>query len=486
MKDIFGDDDNENKDESFAELFEEYSADINDDIQLGDRIEGKIISIGAKSAYIDTGSMSDGVVEKKELLDEDGELLFAAGDVIELYVVSMNESEIILSKSLSGAANANMLNDAYATRTPVEGNVKEVCKGGFNIEIAGKRAFCPVSQIDVKYVEKPEEYIGETFTFIITRFEEKGRNIIVSRRDYLNIDIERKKNAFFEEAKSGDILDGTITKLMPFGAFVELFPGLEGLVHISELAWSRVEKPEEAVSQGDVVKVKLLSIQKGEDSKSTKISLSIKQTLSDPWETAGDNIHVGDQLTGTVTRLMPFGAFVEIVPGTEGLVHLSEMSYTKRILKADDVVSVGETIQVVVKQIELDKKRISLSIKDAHGDPWNGITLKYPLGKPVTGTIEKKEQFGFFISIEPGVTALLPKVKINQSNDASAIEKLKIGMTINVIVSEIDEERRRMSLSPTGIEDQGDWKEFAKEKASGAGSMGSMGDLLQAAMNKKK
>ena len=132
MTDIFGDDDNENKDESFAELFEEYSADINDDIQLGDRIEGKIISIGAKSAYIDTGSMSDGVVEKKELLDENGELLFAAGDVIELYVVSMSESEVILSKSLSGAANANMLNDAYATRTPVEGNVKEVCKGGFS------------------------------------------------------------------------------------------------------------------------------------------------------------------------------------------------------------------------------------------------------------------------------------------------------------------------------------------------------------------
>ncbi len=486
MTDIFGDDDNENKDESFAELFEEYSADINDDIQLGDRIEGKIISIGTKSAYIDTGSMSDGVVEKKELLDENGELLFAAGDIIELYVVSMNESEIILSKSLSGAANADMLYDAYASRTPVEGNVKEVCKGGFNIEIAGKRAFCPVSQIDVKYVEKPEEYIGDTFTFIITRFEEKGRNIIVSRRDYLNIDIERKKKAFFEEAKSGDLLDGIITKLMPFGAFVEIFPGLEGLVHISELAWSRVEKPEDAVSQGEIVKVKLLSIQKGEDSKSTKISLSIKQTLSDPWETAGDNIHVGDQLTGTVTRIMPFGAFVEIVPGTEGLVHLSEMSYTKRILKADDVVSEGEMVQVVVKQIDLDKKRISLSIKDAHGDPWNGITLKYPLGKPVTGTIEKKEQFGFFIMLEPGVTALLPKVKINQSNDASAIEKLKIGMTINVIVSEIDEEKRRMSLSPTGIEDQGDWKEFAGGKTSGSGSMGSMGDLLQAAMNKKK
>lgn len=485
MVDIFGDDVN-NDEDSFADLLDEYSADINDDIKQGDRIEGKIISIGTKSVYVDTGSMSDGVVDKQELLDENGELPFAAGDLIDLYVVSMTESEIILSKSLSGAIDADRLYDAYASKTPVEGSVSEVCKGGFNVDISGKRAFCPVSQIDVKYVEKPEEYIGETFTFLISRFEEKGRNIVVSRRDYLNIDIEKNKIEFFKQTKAEDILNGTITKLMPFGAFVELIPGVEGLVHISELSWSRVEKPEEVVAQGDMIKVKILSIQEGEDSKSTKISLSIKQTLSDPWDLAGENIHVGDQLTGVVTRLMPFGAFVEIAPGTEGLVHLSEMSYTKRILKADDVVSQGEKIQVVVKQIELDKKRISLSIKDAHGDPWNGILLKYPIGKAFTGTIEKKEAFGFFVNLEPGITALLPKTKINQSNDASSIEKLKIGAEINVIILDIDEDKRRMTLSPTGIEDQGDWKAFAGAKTSEPTSMGSMGDLLQAAMNKKK
>lgn len=485
MTDIFGDDDTA-KDESFAELFEEYSADINDDIQLGDRIEGKIISIGENSIYIDTGSISDGVVDKKELIDENGELPFSPGDTVDLYVVSMSESEIILSKALSGAANANMLKDAFASRTPVEGTVKDVCKGGFNVEISGKRAFCPVSQIDTKYVEQQDEYVGQTYTFLIKRFEENGRNIIVSRRDYLNIDIEKRKEAFFESASPGDILEGPVTKLMPFGAFVELVPGLEGLVHVSELSWSRVEKPESAVSAGEIVKVKLLSIQRGEDAKSTKISLSIKQTLQDPWEAAGDNIHVGDQLTGTVTRLAPFGAFVEVAPGTEGLVHLSEMSYTKRVLKADDIVSEGEVVQVVVKQIETDKKRISLSIRDAHGDPWNGIKLKYPVGKPVTGTIEKKEQFGIFVTIEPGVTALLPKAKINQSNNAAEIDKLKIGSSIKVIVSEIDEEKRRMSLSPTGMEDQGDWKNFAGSETSSSGSMGSIGDLLKEAMEKKK
>ena len=481
MVDIFGDE--EKKDETFAELFEEYSADINDDIQQGDRIDGEIISIGTKSAYINTGSMCDGVVDKSELLDENGEMTYNVGDRVELYVVSMSESEIILSKSLSGAANANMLQDAYATRTPVEGSVQEVCKGGFNIDIFGKRAFCPVSQIDVKYVEKQEEYIGETFTFLITRFEEKGRNIVVSRRDYLNIDLDKKKDAFFEETKSGDTINGTISKLMPFGAFVELMPGIEGLVHISELSWSRVEKPEEAVAEGDAVQVKVLSVQRGEDRKSTKISLSIKQTLSDPWDLAGENIHVGDQLTGTVTRLMPFGAFVEIAPGTEGLVHLSEMSYTKRILKADDVVNQGEIIQVIVKQIDTEKKRISLSIRDAHGDPWNGISMKYPVGKPFKGTIEKKENFGLFVTLEPGITGLLPKAKINQATDAADIDKLKAGESIAVIIGEIDEDKRRMTLYPAASADQTNWQEFSAAKQTN--SMGSIGDLLKAAMEKK-
>lgn len=482
MVDIFGDD--EKQEESFAELFEQYSADIKDDIRQGDRIEGKIISIGEKSVYVDTGSISDGVVAKSELLDENGELPYQEGDTVDLYVVSMSESEIILSKAISGAANLDMLQDAHATRTPVEGTVKEVIKGGFHVEISGKRAFCPISQIDVKYVETAEDYLGQTVEFLITRIEEKGRNIVVSRRDYLNIEIEEKRKSFLKDTKEGDIVKGRITKLMPFGAFVELIPGIEGLVHVSELAWSRVEKPEEAVSAGEEVDVKILSMTPGDKPDRMKISLSIKQTLTDPWELVGDNIHEGDQLTGTVTRLMPFGAFVEIAPGTEGLVHLSEMSYEKRVLKADDVVTQGEKVQVVVKKIETDKKRISLSIKDAHGDPWNGISLKYPIGKPVTGTIEKKESFGLFITLEAGVTGLMPKAKLNQATDAAALEKLKPGETVVVIVGEIDEERRRMTLTPSETDDQSDWKSFSKSETKG-GSMGSMGDLLKAAMEKK-
>lgn len=474
----FEDEDEEN----FAELFEEYSSGMNQDIQQGDRIEGEIISIGESSVYVDTGTKSDGVVDKMELLDENGELPYDVGDLLDLYVVSCNESEIILSGALSGAGVVDMLEDAHATRTPVEGKVKETCKGGFRIDISGKRAFCPISQIDVRYVENPEEHVGQAYTFLITRFEKSGKNIVVSRRDFLNIDIQKKKKEFFETLEIGAVLEGVITRLKPYGAFVELIPGVEGMVHVSEMSWSRVENVEEAFQAGDPVKVKVLSTSDGGEGRDPKISLSIKHTSSDPWESVDDNYHIGDQLTGKVTRLTSFGAFVEIAPGAEGLVHISEMSYTRRILKTEDAVSVGETVQVVIKEIDSGRKRISLSIRDAHGDPWNGVGLKYKIGGSFEGTVEKRERFGMFVCLEPGVTGLLPKSKINQASDAARIDKLKSGDAITVTVEEIDEERRRMTLAPASIEAREDWKKFSKPES---GSLGTMGELLRKALEKK-
>lgn len=470
------------KEESFAELFEQYSSSADQDIRQGDRIEGKIISIGLSSVYVDTGTKSDGVVEKNDLLDKNGEFLYNVGDVLELYVVKITESEVILKRSLSGSSEDHVLKEAHMSKTPIEGKVKEIIKGGFHIDISGKRAFCPISQIDVSFVDKPEKFLGETFQFFITRYEDKGKNIVVSRRDYLQIDLDKKKKEFFSTLKEGDVLDAVITNLMPYGAFAELIKGVEGMIHISELSWTRVEKPEDAVQSGDKVKVKVLSVKESEGSKAPKISLSMKQTAGDPWDLAGDRFHAGDQVTGTVVRFAPFGVFVEIAPGTEGLVHISEMSYTKRVLKPEDAVSLGDSVQVKVKDIDTHKKRISLSIKDAQGDPWSGITARYPNGKTVTGTFERKESFGMFIRLEPGITGLLPKSKISQSSDASSLDKLKSGDSITVVVDSIDEEKRRISLGVVGSESQEDWKQFA---APDSKQMGTMGELLQRAMKKK-
>lgn len=474
---------NPEQEESFAELFEQYSSGLNQELNQGDLIKGEVISIGTSSVYVDTGTKSDGVVDKAELLDENGELPLSIGDKIELYVVSVTESEVILSKALSGASNDQELYDAFKSRTPVEGKVKEVIKGGFHIDISGKRGFCPISQIDVSYVDNPETYLNETLTFFITRYEEKGRNIVLSRRDYLAIDIEKKKAEFLDGLSEGDTVEATITKLMPYGAFAELIKGVEGMIHVSELSWSRIEKPEEAVQPGDHVQVKVLAVKHQDDGKNPKISLSIKQTSNDPWELAGTRFHVGDQLSGKIMRCASFGAFVEIAPGTEGLVHVSEMSYVKRILKPEDAVSVGDVVQVVIKDIDMAKKRISLSMRDAMGDPWNGIDMKYPLGKPVQGKLEKKESFGFFICLEPGVTGLLPKSKINQSNLSAEMDKLKPGDSLSVVVESIEEDKRRISFNLAQSETQDDWKSFAP---SASKNMGTMGELLQQAMNKNK
>ena len=485
MKMVDPKDDVEDQNElSFAELFESYDAGMGKELNQGDLVDGRIISIGAANVYIDTGTKSDGVVDKAELLDENGELPYKVGDRLKLYVVSLNESEIILSKALSGAGKATMLLDASENRTPVEGKVTGVIKGGFTVDILGKRAFCPVSQMDVKYVENQEEYIGQTHRFLITRYEEGGKNIVVSRRDLQNEEIQERLAVFLDTVKEGDTVEGRVTRIMSYGAFVELIPGVEGMVHVSELSWSRIEKPEEIVQPGDTVAVKLLKIESLKESGVPKISLSMKQTASNPWDGMGADFHVGDQVSGKVVRLTAFGAFVEIAPGVDGLVHISEMSHTKRILRPDDVVKQGEQVHVVIKSIDMNSKRISLSIKDALGDPWTGASTRYEPGSTHEGRLEKKEKFGLFITLEPGVTGLMPASNISHAAKPSDYEGLKPGDTILVMIQETDEEKRRITLTSPDQKDPDNWKQFAASKASKSGS--TMESLFLEAMNKKK
>jgi small subunit ribosomal protein S1 len=485
MTDPMGEDDLENTDEmSFAKLFEAYDEKISHELNQGDMVEGEVISIGRTRIYVDTGTKSDGVAEKAELLDDNGEFPFKVGDKIKLYVVSLSESEIVLSRALSGAGKATMLKDASRNRTPVEGKVTGVIKGGFSVDVMGKRAFCPVSQMDVKYVENQEDYLGQTHHFLITRFEEGGKNIVVSRRDLLNEEIKEKQKAFFKRVNEGDTVQGTVTRLMSYGAFIELIPGVEGMVHISELSWSRVEEAKEVIQPGDVVNVKVLKIDPSKDSDTFKISLSMKQTSSNPWDSLESFFNIGDQVSGKVVRLTSFGAFVEIVPGVDGLVHISEMSHTKRVLKPDDVVQVGDRVQVVIKSIDMDSRRISLSIKDALGDPWTGISARYEIGSIVEGHLEKKEKFGLFINLEPGVVGLMPLSNIKNATNPADFETCKPGDLVQVMIQEVDEEKRRITLASPDQKEAGNWKQFADNKKPT--SFGTMETLFKEALKKKK
>ena len=475
-------DENNSEEESFADLFESYSSGMNEDVQIGDKIKGEIISIGRETVFIDTGSKVDGVVDREELLDDNHEFPYKEGDILELYVVSLSGNEIRLSRALSGVRGPHVIENAFDNGVPVEGKVKEECKGGFQVEIMQKRAFCPISQIDLKYVENPDDYVGETYLFLISEFEEDGRNIIVSRRALLEKEQEKTRRQFLEDIDIGAQLEGRVTKLMPYGAFVELIPGTEGMVHLSELSWSRVEKAEDVLKAGDSITVKVVGIDQGKRPGEKKIALSIKQVSGDPWDSAQDEFRIGDKIMGKVTACVKFGAFVEIAPGIEGLVHISEMSYKKRVVKVEDIVAKGETVEVMIKEMDVEKRRISLSMKEAEGDPWVSIREKYTVGQSVKGVVENKENFGYFVALEPGITGLLPKSAINTFHKSTVTDKLRQGDAVTVIVKEIHPDERKITLGSGDSMDEDDWKSFAKDRGK---SMGSLGEKLQAALKSK-
>jgi small subunit ribosomal protein S1 len=478
-----GKDGNSTEGKDFSDLLDSYRVEMRGDLRVGDKVEGEIISIGRDAVFVDTRTKTDGIVDKEELLNNKGEMSFKEGDHLELYVVSVSESEIRLSKAISGSGGLDLLRDALEAAIPVEGKVKELCKGGFRVEIMQRRAFCPGGQMDVCFVENPDDYVGKEYQFLITQIEEHGRNIVVSRRELLERELKKARQEFYETLTIGAQLEGRVTRLKPFGAFVELFPGIEGMVHLSELSWSRVEKPDDVVKVGESVTVKVVGIEEDEDSGQLRIGLSIKGVTGDPWNTVEDRFHEGDEATGTVTRCADFGAFVEVAPGIEGLVHISEMSYRKRVLKPQDVVKPGDTVHVIVKEFDAPRRRISLSIRDVEGDPWMEIEEKYHVGQSREGTVEKKEQFGYFITLEPGITGLLPKSRIKDSFQSASIEKLKEGDSIPVTIEEIKPGERKITLAVGDSRDEGDWERFARATEK---PLDTLGEKLQQALKSKK
>ncbi|MCF8107208.1 MAG: S1 RNA-binding domain-containing protein, partial [Desulfohalobiaceae bacterium] len=426
----------------------------------------------------------DGVAEKQDLLDDQGRFPYALGDSLELFVVSRKRNEIRLAPAMGGrAAGLEQLEQAMQRKIPVEGKVKETCKGGFRVRVMNQIAFCPLSQISIRPVEDPESFVGESHRFLISRIEEKGRNIVVSRRDLLEKEQAESLEAFKEKARPGDVLEGTVTRVEPYGAFVEVAPGLEGLVHVSELDWSRTVKPEEQVAPGDKVRVKFLSLEE-QDKGRVRLELSVKQTLTDPWEEVAPKLESGSLVTGTVTRTAPFGCFVEISPGIEGLVHISEMSYLKRVHKPEDEVAVGQEISVMIKEVDLESRRISLSLRDAQGDPWQDVGERYKKGQVVQGVVEKKERFGVFVRLEPGVVGLLPISRIERAQKETGLspDALSPDQKIPVMIEAIDQEQRRISLVPADASQTEDWKSYTPDNEQ----LGSLGEKLKQALQEKK
>lgn len=431
--------------ENLRKMIDTRDTDVRTDLAPGVKVTGTIAKIGPEYVFVDIGAKNEAVIAAAELKNKEGVLAVALGDTISAYIVSDMVSEIVLSKSLAGkgrSAAVQELLDVMNNRVPVQGKITGINKGGLNVKVLGHRAFCPASQIDLKFTDNTTAYLGKTLDFVITRITEGGRNVVVSRIPLLEVDLEKKIDVLAKAAEARLVLKGQISRIADFGLFVDL-GDCEGLVHISEVSWERAENLAQSFTVGQNVECIVLSVEKKSPLRNSRISLSIKQTLEDPWKSVASKFSVGQSVAGTVTRLMPFGAFVELIPGVEGLVHVSEMSWVKRIHHPSDVVSAGQPVQVTVLSIDEKKNTISLSLKDAGCDPWRDIENRFPAGSDVEGTVARKATFGYFIDLAEGVTGLLAITNIAADKKASLAE----GAKIMVHIESLDTAQRRISLS---------------------------------------
>jgi small subunit ribosomal protein S1 len=334
--------------------------------QVGDRVHGTVASIGREHVYVNLGSKSDAIIDLQEVTDADGNLTLSVGDPVDMAVSAIDaDSGTLLLGSKHGRRMHGTagLEQAYEQHLPVEGHVTGVTKGGLEVEIAGVRAFCPASQASLQFVEDLSTYVGQRFAFRITKFEGgKHTNLVVSRRELLEEERRAKAAEMRAKVVVGAVLPGTVTSLQDYGAFVDL-GGVEGMVHISELAFERVRHPSDILSIGQQVEVAVLRIdQTGNPKHPEKIALSLRALAKNPWTDAEREFTVGTRVKGRVTRVQPFGAFVELAPGLEGMVHISELGTGRRITHPNEVLSTGDEVEATVLSVDLEKRRIGLSL----------------------------------------------------------------------------------------------------------------------------
>jgi small subunit ribosomal protein S1 len=468
---------------SFAELFEQSGQTSYGRFSPGDRAKGVVVKISPETVFIDLGGKSEGTADAHEFKDEDGTLKIKEGDEIELRVASV-KGGIHLSKAIKarGAEAVEILRDAFRNQVPVEGRVAAVNKGGFEVEISGLKAFCPISQIELRYCERPEEHVGARYQFRIIELKERGRNIIISRRALLQEEQEKKVQETLASLKPDLELDGQVTKLADFGAFVDI-GGIEGMIHVSEISRSRIGHPSEVLKPGQAVRVKILKMELDKRGRQ-KISLSMRALEPDAWD-AKLPFQEGDVVEGKVTRLADFGAFVEVVPGLDGLVHRSEISYEK-VVHPSRVLNVGEPVKVRVLKIDEPNRKISLSIKDAFSfEQAEGSEgeARIEVGQVLKGIVEDQKNYGLFVRLPQlgmRVRGLLPLEELLEADRSDVKRKLPPGMEVQVEIIALDE-GNKIRLSQKSLKDKadrGDYEKFLK-KSDRSGSLGTLGELFQ-------
>ena len=436
--------------ESFAQLFEESLKDL--ETRQGAVVKGTIVAIQKGFVLVDTGSKSESAIPSEEFLNAQGELEVQVGDVVDVVLKAVDDG---FGETVASRADAKrneawiVLEKAYDEQATVLGLVNGKVKGGFTVELNGVRAFLPGSLVDTRPVRDADHLLGKELEFKVIKLDQKRNNVVVSRRAVIESESSQDREEVLANLSEGAEVKGTVKNLTDYGAFVDL-GGVDGLLHITDMAWKRVKHPSEIVNVGDEITVKVLKFDKDR----TRVSLGLKQLGQDPWVAIAENHPVNSKLTGKVTNLTDYGCFVEILDGVEGLVHVSEMDWTNKNIHPSKVVSLGDTVEVMVLEIDEERRRISLGLKQCKANPWTQFAETHNKGDKVTGKIKSITDFGIFIGLEGGIDGLvhLSDISWNVSGE-EAVRNYKKGDEVSAVVLAVDAVKERISLGIKQLEE---------------------------------
>ena len=444
-------------DQDKARITEAYDKTLSN-VNVGEVVEGTVTGVNKREVIVNVGYKSEGIIPVSEFRYNPD---LKVGDKIEVYVESAEDKNGQLALSHKKARQLkswDRVNEALEKDEIIKGYIKCRTKGGMIVDVFGIEAFLPGSQIDVKPIRDYDVYVDKTMEFKVVKINQEFRNVVVSHKALIEAELEAQKQVIMSKLEKGQILEGTVKNITSYGVFVDL-GGVDGLIHITDLSWGRVNHPEEIVALDQKINVVILDF----DEAKKRIALGLKQLTPHPWEALDQTLKVGDKVKGRVVVMADYGAFVEIAPGVEGLIHVSEMSWSQHLRSAQEFMKVGDEVEAVILTLDREERKMSLGIKQLTPDPWENIEVKYPVGTKTTAKVRNFTNFGVFVEIEEGIDGLI------HISDLSWTKKVKhsgeftsVGADIEVVVLEIDKENRRLSLGHKQLEEN-PWNEFENQ-----------------------
>ena len=428
------------------------------ELEVGQIVTGTVVQTNDETVLVDIGYKSEGQVPVDEFIE-----LPKIGDKVALTILKLDNGrgQVVVSKKRAEAKEkGEALKKASEEKTPVLGKFAKTIKGGYEVDLgADYKGFCPLSKADVNRVENPESLVGKTDFFIIDKFHSGTKlKSVVSRREYLEQKIEENRKQFFETAHVGDVVQGVVKSFTSFGAFIDL-GGFDGLLHINDMSWGHVTRPKEFVKRGQIIQLKVINL----DPETQKINLSLKAMEPDPWSTFDQKYQIGDVIKKPVTKIATFGIFIEIEPGIEGLAHVSELSWTKKITNPKDFCNIGDVVEAKILGWDLDHKRVSLGLKQLEENPWDTVAERYPVGKVLSAPVVKVTNTGAFVNLEEGIDGFLHMDDVSWSKKLKSMDQFcKEGDVIDVCISRVEPEARRIKLSVKQLSGN-PWQTIAKE-----------------------